>query len=374
MENLTLATTSQDTYSSLSNVPRGSTRENSVKRCCLFAARVSYINYDKTLAFNRVQHLCSELLISEEEHFNQDDPHHHHWFIRTHKKYTISQIKKLINFAYQDKNNPVFYISSVRQRAKYISYITKYDTFPIYKNISEDLFSFAFKARKWAKKTQRFSYNDPFVIGHPQYYRVLNLLHDEVQNEVKASTKPILSPYDHTKATKINGFKEIWPCDWPNKVIEWINEWILNGFIRKKEQLYLWGASGVGKTGFIDFILEAITGLSPDDLSEYIFTPTQNDFKYAYQSFDKDRHIILKIDEFEINDYNIPDFKKAIAGESLVSNTKGGSARKFSIKMPMIFLSNYPPPSSESSQKYIGIIERLKVINADYVLYPKDSN
>ena len=78
---------------------------------------------------------------------------------------------------------------------------------------------------------------------------------------------------------------------------------------------------------------------------------------------------MVLIDEFDIERFDPSDFKKAIAGESLVSNVKGQNQVILRIEMPTIIISNLSPPSEVTSSKYVGIRERLHIVHADVKIY-----
>lgn len=95
----------------------------------------------------------------------------------------------------------------------------------------------------WALKTSVYSNTDPFVIGHKNFRKVLMDMHAEVRRSliVLVPHKPYL-----VKKRFHN---------WRDQVVDWYNDWIINGFVHKKKQLYLYGPSNTGKTHFIRFLM-----------------------------------------------------------------------------------------------------------------------
>lgn len=100
-----------------------------------------------------------------------------------------------------------------------------------------------------------------------------------------------------------------------------------------------------------------------------IFQPIPCEPKYAWQGFNLDHYNVVLIDEFDIERFDPSDFKKAIAGESLVSNVKGKNQVILRIEMPTIIISNLSPPSEVTSSKYVGIRERLNIVHANVKIY-----
>jgi hypothetical protein len=173
------------------------------------------------------------------------------------------------------------------------------------------------------------------------------------------------------------------PANWLEEVIEWWNDWAINGYKLKKKQLYLWGPASMGKTSLIMKLLCTCLSRSNQHLTamninqanledtsyeEFVFRPQPNDFKHAYETFSKNIHKIAMLDEFDVTDYDVKDLKKMLAGETLTANPKGKKSQKISIQMPIIMISNLAPPTEYDNIKYKGITERIKVIKSDHFL------
>ena len=81
---------------------------------------------------------------------------------------------------------------------------------------------------------------------------------------------------------------------WHLSVLDWWNDWTVNGFKHKKKQLYLWGPSNSGKTTFINNLLaRCINGVDETDEHAYesqVFTPIPNEKRFAWQEFDSKQH------------------------------------------------------------------------------------
>ena len=155
---------------------------------------------------------------------------------------------------------------------------------------------------------------------------------------------------------------------WHLSVLDWWNDWTVNGFKHKKKQLYLWGPSNSGKTTFINNLLaRCINGVDETDEHAYesqVFTPIPNEKRFAWQEFDSKQYNVVFIDEFDIHEYNVSDLKKALAGETFVANRKGLSPKKIVVQMPTILVSNLSPPSDQGADayKYQGVLERLHIV------------
>lgn len=366
-------------------------RPNSKRKSRLFAATIAYVDNNKLKQdiFNQIEPYCSMLLVSEEPHFNRMP--HHHIFLRTIEQYYLVDIRNLVHFAYErdiieaiDLNdheyvNNGILIQTIRNQDNYLKYITKFDTNPIFAGINENRLSFYYNSIKWAQNTSKFDYTDPHVLNHPQYYKLLEKVHTRIQAQKKQTKivplRPFLDEIDEEKQRS-----------WQGIVIQWWNDWIINGYEHKKKQLYLWGKSNAGKTTFILNLIKACmkpletednrrNEIQEDvdyDLDEYceqqIMRPTPKDKRFAWQDFDTNLHRIVIIDEFDFGDYDVTDLKKALAGETLVANRKSETAIKIRLRMPIIFISNCEPPKNDGLTQIQGFNERILVVKADRMI------
>jgi hypothetical protein len=184
-------------------------RNNSRKKCSLFAVTVPYAHIPKIDIFNRLEDFCKILLITEEKHFNDIDLHHH-LYLRTKNKYTLMEMQKMLYDLYDitpindlvedDFDSCVYspgiiYVGSVRKEKQYVAYITKYDQEPIYKGLNERHFSFGYRAIKWAKKEKEFKYTNPFVLEHSNNYHFLQRMHAECKKDMLRSEMVKLTEY-----------------------------------------------------------------------------------------------------------------------------------------------------------------------------------
>ena len=295
-----------------------------------------------------------------------------------------------------DTNSTLVQVKFIQNERSYIKCITKEDHEPIVKGVPDDMLSFYYKCMTWAKNSDTYKLDDPFVLNHPNYYKLLRELHSSIVENRSMRNKKVLRPvYDvqlepsnqtrhsepypiftmqnsvvltfqtnHTYSiTNYNQFKQ-----WHLSVIEWWNDWAVNGYSHKKKQLYLWGPSNSGKTTFVNRLLaRCINDLEETDEHAYecqIYTPIPNEKRFAWQEFDSKIYNVVFIDEFDLNEYNVSDLKKALAGESFVANRKGISPKKILVQMPTILVSNLSPPSNNGpdAYKYQGVLERLNIV------------
>jgi len=368
-------------------------RGSSTKISELFAVTVPHTNVDKQQAFDNLEHICRKLVISEERHFNGDL--HHHLYLRTMVKMNLFNVKHIICLAYKiDKKSHqqkkfkfskdcvyvegYVHVSTVRNEKQYLSYITKEDINPIYKGVTEKSFSFAYRSTEWANNSKTFSI-DSYVLSNANNHRLLRELHDQQEKKKREYLRVIPTVYNRNTSLDSPCLPNNDNVGWVLQVINWWNDWIINGPSRKKKQLYLFGGSNMGKSNLIHHLLyscikypDNIPGTENFDQYLYerqIFQPIPCEPKYAWQGFNPDHYNVVLIDEFDIERFDPSDFKKAIAGESLVSNVKGKNQVILRIEMPTIIISNLSPPSEVTSSKYVGIRERLHIVHANVKIY-----
>lgn len=364
-------------------------QSTSLKKGFLFSVTVPYTTISKQEAFDNLEYLCSKIVVCEEKHYNQEN--HHHLFLHLKKKALAKKVQFFVCMAYDIERNCLMtknrnsltsrgqlYIDSVRNQKSYLTYITKYDVKPLYKGfIDTQHFSFGVRASEWAENVESFQENDGFVVGHATHYKYLERLHAASKKQHEEHVN--LEPYNETDAQHIKGYPDIQNIPWAQTVKEWLNKWITNGRQGKKSQLYVYGDSGMGKTRYINHLINSClkyqnnnpnsADYSEDKYEHQIYKPTKHDFKFAWDTFDKDVHKVIMIDEFDHAAFDIDILKNALSGESFKANVKGQPGKFIKPDVPFVIMSNHAPPDETVSSKFKGFIERIIVVNANQKLY-----
>jgi hypothetical protein len=117
---------------------------------------------------------------------------------------------------------------------------------------------------------------------------------------------------------------------WKTKCLDWWNDWIKNGWIHKKKQLYLWGPQNSGEKTFMKSLFN----------KAILFLPKENS-NFPYADFDERKHQVIFMDN---ESHNMNLWKKIAAGEEFRVQIKGQRGRVAIAKMPMVMISNNPPP------------------------------
>ena len=371
----------------------------------IFAATIKHTLISKQAAFDLLDPFAASLLIAQEFHYDQTI--HHHLFLITNHIQTLSYVRDLIMSAYwlNELNHEVYscksdavcnqdhtfersftdqmshdadrswttntecnvlagqfyYVAVVKCERAYLKYITKFDVEPMMKNIIVSHLSFQCQTKQWAMNTTEFKIEDPFVLSNPQYYKKLKEYHENYLLQKNSNSKkhikllPIFNvPISHIKLIEQT-------ITWQDKVIDWWNDWIVNGYFHKKCQLYLWGPSNTGKTTFMQELFNNCIK-SQNEYEQHVYRPAANEKRYAWQQFNSNTDCVVFIDEFDIKEFNVSQLKKALAGEPIIVNKKGLEPSKITIRIPFVLISNHEPPSYREQVKYSGIKERLKVV------------
>jgi GTPase SAR1 family protein len=144
---------------------------------------------------------------------------------------------------------------------------------------------------------------------------------------------------------------------WHESVLNWWNDWIMNGYKQKKPHLYLWGPSNTGKTTFVMNMLNqsfafksktttTLTARTYLDVQQFIFIPAVNERRFAWQQFDPNIHKCILIDEFNLNEYNAKQLIKVLNGETIFMNSKHMSNKIICVQVPVIIISNFQPAAT----------------------------
>lgn len=326
------------------------------------------------------------------------------------------------------------HITKIRSERNYLKYITKSDREPLFKNIEPTKLSFFFQANKWARHTPEYDPADSFVLNHPQFYNLLRQVHASIrskelsllkqplrvftrraedmdteeaaassihahQNEVRdhpavSSSIPVESEVEEAvssppvEAASVDAENVATPFEsllatreWKQKVIDWWNDWVTNGYEPKKKQLYLWGPSNTGKSHFIKTILKECIPVPPEEdqqnpnaYERHVFKPTPNDLRFAWEEFDERLHSVMIINEFDFEEFCLSDLKKAFEGDSLVIGCKHTKSKRIRFQIPIIVISNMDIPDEklENNYKYIGMRTRFNIVDTKFGLRYKN--
>lgn len=279
--------------------------------------------------FDMFKEACSQLVVAQENHL--DGTKHLHIFARFVEKKKLQEVREMVIFVSEHSGD----VQTVKCADRVLTYITKYEYPVLYKGVSSSKFHFSYRAREWANKTEVFRYSDPFVLSTPQYYKFLQNLHKEVQ-ENRSKGSGLGEPIELCVAYR----------NWSMIVAEWWNSWLKNGFKHKKKQLYLHGRSNVGKTSFVEMMVKSCR--------ERVFLPGVG--KFGFQNLSPKFHRVILFEEFKAEFHSIDLLKRLIAGEKCALSVKGCADLYVKWEGPVIFVSNYEPPDNDAFYNRINVV------------------
>ena len=263
---------------------------------------------------------------------NSNKQVHLHAYIEFHSLWRVSEVRERV--AWFDHTIDV---QSVKSKRNVLLYITKEDDLPLF-NCREALLSFQYRARAWARRTQRFSADDPFVLEHTNKYRVLQELHREIRSKQKRQRKDYPPP------------SHFWG-GWRMQVFAFVHGRLCARGPGKA--LYLWGAPGTGKTYVIEEILQMYS------LVPYMPVPGQ----FFMGDFSPCDYDVILFEEWSWESYagNKSQIKRLLEGKDFPRDTKFHSRTVMNFKGCVIIISNEPSPAYHEP----ALARRLCVIESN---------
>lgn len=286
---------------------------------------------------------CVETYCVSIEKYHINNKVHIHCFLKLKVGAYLSEVRDCLSWFEGSLD-----VQSVRSRRNVLKYITKEDTEAVF-NCRVGELSFAYRSYHWAKSTRTFRFSDPFVLEHPQYYRVLRELHQEV-----ACRSPCLVP---NKCI----VEEFWP-GWAMECLLQVYRQLWSGEFRA---LYVYGRPGVGKTFTIQCVFKALGLLS-------VFMPVPGTFFFG--DFNPGHYDCVMFEEwdFKVFSSNYPVIKRIIDRRFFSVDCKQSFPRKFRVKQPIVFISNFPPHLDRAFTRRLELVEALSSLeNVPKIKVPK---
>lgn len=203
-----------------------------------------------------------------------------------------------------------------RSKRNCLKYISKEDV-NLLTNIKVSSLNFNYQVYCWARSTDTFKFTDPFVVQHRFCYRYLKNYYDD---------------FKFHEGFRFKGLYKSYNCfhNWTLDVCIWWNKYY-NTFNIKRPCLYLYGASNVGKTTFIENLI-GIKNL------KYVFYPGVG--KFFMQGFRADYHKVILFEEFDIKFHCVSMLKRLCEGRMYSYPVKCEPDKNIVFKGPIIFVSN----------------------------------
>lgn len=226
--------------------PRATTssaKRNAASRLfCFTIAKIPVDSVTKDEIFKLLDPYTSQIVIGQEKHENDDDNFHVYYRLEDNIKFPeqmlMDHLEKLlvgIDFTICHQ--------SVKKYQEALQYCTKKDSDPSYKGVDTKHFSQAYHVVNFCRK------NKEIDLGSMEY------ISNKYKTQIKESHSAITAKL--TKLIPLQPLILFKPFgNWIDQLIDWLNDWIKNGWEPRKKQLFIWGDANAGKTE----ILRAIFG------------------------------------------------------------------------------------------------------------------
>lgn len=303
-------------------------------------------NYgEKEFMFNSLQEFSNRLVCSLEKH--QSGQPHLHIFFNGIEAMNFDEIWGIIHeiiIISDEERTDAGNIQSVRNVRNVVLYVSKYDNESLWYGCKASDFRKSAAIKEWASTACKrpFSMLDDFVLENIHHTNHLEKIHKEAKRQFNkvSELSLIYGPFNED-------IKQ-----WQLDVIEWYNDWALNGWEHKKKQLWIWGPPNMYKTTFIEFII--YTGTQNHKHQQFCFSYNRS---FPIGHYIEEYHLIGWNDEFKLDKVDTELWKQCVSGELVFQEKKGKEGDLISMRIPFIFTSNYAPDLTIP-----GVNERLKII------------
>lgn len=314
----------------------GQVYKSRCKPGCLFFVTLSLdevyqdVRKDFLLSFNNIVTFCVAV---EESKVSNKVSYHLHAFLEFASPCYVGDLREYISVVFDGLRCDV---QPCRSKKSCLKYISKEDR-DLFYNCKLSLLHFNYRAYYWAVNSDSFSFCDSFVMEHRFCYKFLQSLYNDV--------KKIKYRFVNFRVHDM-----LYGLEWVDKVVLWWNSFIKSSGY-KRQQLYLWGPSNVGKSSFIERLIGKVN-------MPYVFYPDAGNFSFG--DFDPAFHQVVLFEEFSLGKYDISLLKRLLEGRVFAASVKGSVPKYIKFTGPVIFVSNFGLNCEDQA-----LINRLLFVNAD---------
>lgn len=316
-----------------------------VRRAKQFFITLGNLEYYESIRQDFLEYFVGveEYCVSVEQH-HVNKRVHLHAFLLFKELVSCDDIRLCLSFHDSTVN-----VQVCRSRRNVLKYITKEDE-EVFFNCRESELSFYYRSHAWARRTPAFRFGDSFVMEHPQYYRLLQQLHSEVQFRLRSYK------------TNIINVSTFWP-GWCMQVLCYVRDCVRG---RQKKGLYIYGRPGIGKTFIVSRVCKEL-GLSR------VYLPVPGNFFFS--DFRNSCYDIVLFEEWEYDTFksNFYQIKRVLDGSSLPVDVKYSQRSVVCVKVPVVFVSNEYAFQDPAFLRRINIIDAIETMeNVPRITVPKE--
>lgn len=217
--------------------------------------------------------------------------------------------------------------------------------------ISKFTFSDSIKRKIYAKTLngKKIDILDPFIQSNAGQ---IKFIEDTV--EALKSPKIVNRLFPFKYHLTHNGLEKKFG-NWRDDVVEFLNDWIYNGWHHKKKHLCLFGQSNAGKSTFCNALL--------GNYEHQNFPIGLNDSKFAFDRWNSSLYTHCIVHEFDFSKFDINTWKIALEGLPFKINKKHRTGTDGAIQVPIIFICNERPKAFENP----AILNRIKFVECSAI-------
>lgn len=173
---------------------------------------------------------------------------------------------------------------------------------------------------------------DPFIQSNSGQITFIERTVEAIRNPA-----PIVNRLFPLKYHLDNDGKEKKFNNWRDKVVDFLNGWIRNGWHHKRKHLCLYGESNAGKSTFCNALL--------GNYDHQNFPIGVNDSKFAFDRWNPKLYTHCVVHEFDFYKMDSSTWKMALEGLPFKINRKHRTGIDGAIQVPFIFICNSNPCS-----------------------------
>lgn len=269
------------------------------------------------------------------EDYKDSTGKHIHCYLKTEKEYYLDFLRA--KFVQRFKDVRTLDLQPCKRSIDWLRYITKEDADPL-TNMRSSQFNFYYHLVHFARRSSSsvIDVTDPFVVKNWQKLKLIERFVYEYR--LKDQGIPVLRKYD----------KPFIAFSWAWQVVNWYNRNYENKEVRKN-QLYLWGDTNIGKSTLIEEIIRGANVCQP--------FPSE----FGFSGYLPGRTQVILFEEFEWSVWRPFNYilKRIVEGRRVEVNVKGKPPMLIEHRGLVIFVSNENNVSDEA------LISRLIMVRAD---------
>lgn len=335
------------------------------KRVCDYELTLARSSMDKKYIFYALSDITNGLIVSLEYH--SDRSVHYHCYLELNEKMLICELRDVIielliesleddveegggevvdpniprsqwgaeAAAERATNLPSIHLSALRNKRCWITYITKEDEEPLYKNVNVSGFHFNFKMRNYVKNNEIFNPLDTFVLTYVNYTNIIQRAH---------------AYYWSNQALIEYANEELYVV--PLCTVKWVADAMFA--FEKLANIFVHGSTGIGKSVLAKFLSRKF---KPTDV---VYLPCR-DSGFEFSSINKDTRLVIAEDVgVKWLEQHRQQLLIGLDKGVLAINVKCSSILQVRIKAQFIILSNFPPVADPALYRRLTVIEALE--------------